>query len=67
MLLDVPAKLCRFLAATFDESRIAMQLRNVDELHEHVVEEKPPSKPARRKPLAMYVQSLINRHNKPVR
>jgi hypothetical protein len=41
MLLDIPAKPCRFLPATFDESRIAMQLCNVRELHEHVMEEKP--------------------------
>lgn len=41
MLLDIPVKLCRFLAAKFDESRIAMQLGNVSELYEHVIEKKP--------------------------
>jgi hypothetical protein len=40
MLLDILAKLCRFLVAKFDENRIAMQLCNVSELHEHVMEEK---------------------------
>ena len=40
MLLDILAQLCRLLLAELDESRVAMQLCNGFELHEHVMEEK---------------------------
>ena len=41
---------------------VFVPIRTQDGSHNH-----PPPNPARRKPLAMYGQSRINRHTKPVR